>query len=185
MISHKFIAPLALAALVAMGAPRRAADTVVLVVRHAEKTGPSGDVPLSPAGEARAQALVGIAREAGVSGIITTQFQRTKMTAAPTAQALGITAEVLEARGAVPAHATAIAEAVRARYAGKSVLVVGHSNTVPAIVTALGGPKLADICDDFYDDLFTVIVSPDGKARVVHAKYGVPSPSTGACAAMK
>lgn len=185
MISLRLIAPMALASFVAVAAPRRAADTVVLVVRHAEKTAPSGDVPLSAAGEARARALVTIAREAGVSGIITTQFQRTKLTAAPTAQALGVSGEVVEARGPTPEHAKAIADAVRARYAGRSVLVVGHSNTVPAIVTALGGPALPDICDDYYDDIFTVIVSADGTARVVHAKYGAPSTATGACAAMK
>lgn len=185
MISLKLVAPLALASLVAFATPRPATDTVVLVVRHAEKTGPSGDVPLSAAGEARAKALVSIAREAGVSAIITTQFQRTRLTAAPSAQALGITGEVIEARGAVPDHARAIADAVRSRFAGRTVVVVGHSNTVPAIVAALGGPKLPDICDDLYDDIFTVIVSPEGTARVVHAKYGAPSPVTNACGAMK
>lgn len=184
MISCKLFAPLALASLLAAAAPRRVADTVVLVVRHAEKTAPSGDVPLSPAGEERARALVGIARQAGVSAIITTQFQRTRLTAAPTAKALGITAEVVPASGPVPEHAKAIADAIRARHAGRSVLVAGHSNTVPAIVAALGGPKLPDICDDFYDDLFTVIVSADGTARMVHAKYGAPSVAGGACAAM-
>lgn len=185
MISLKLVAPLALASLVAFAAPRPATDTVVLVVRHAEKAGPSGDVPLSAAGEERAKALVSIAREAGVSAIITTQFQRTRLTAAPAAQALGITGEVIEARGAVPDHARAIADAVRSRFAGRTVLVVGHSNTVPAIVAAFGGPKLPDICDDLYDDLFTVIVSPEGTVRVVHAKYGAPSPVTTACGAMR
>lgn len=188
MIPFRLIAPLALAtlaSLVTAAVPRRAADTVVLVVRHAEKAGPSGDVPLSAAGEARARALVDIAREAGVSAIITTQFQRTRMTAAPTAQALGIRGEVIEARGGVPEHAKAIADAIRERYSGRAVLVVGHSNTVPAIVHALGGPRLPDICDDYYDDLFTVIVAADGTVRLVHAKYGVPSPATAACAVMR
>lgn len=185
MISLRLVAPLALAVLVTAAAPRRAADTVVVVVRHAEKAAPSGDVPLSADGEARARALVPIAREAGVSAIITTQFQRTRMTAAPTAQALGIRGEVIEAGGAVPDHARAIADAIRGRLAGRSVLVVGHSNTVPAIVHALGGPELPDICDDYYDDLFTVILSADGTARLVHAKYGKPSPTTATCAAMK
>lgn len=191
MIPFRLIAPLALAtlatlaSLVTAAVPRRAADTVVLVVRHAEKAGPSGDVPLSAAGEARARALVDIAREAGVSAIITTQFQRTRMTAAPTAQALGIRGEVIEARGGVPEHAKAIADAIRERYSGRAVLVVGHSNTVPAIVHALGGPKLPDICDDYYDDLFTVIVAADGTARLVHAKYGAPSPASETCASMR
>jgi len=186
MISLRVILPLALAGV--LSAPSfpgtRGADTVVLVVRHAEKAGPSGDVPLSSEGLARAQALVKIGTEAGVAAVLTTQFQRTRQTGAPLAAALGLTAEVTDVRGGAAEHAKSVAELVKNKWAGKSVLVVGHSNTVPAIVTALGGPKFPDICDDIYDDLFTVIVAADGSARVVHGKYGAPSPVTAACAAM-
>lgn len=184
MLSLKLLAPLAVAVLAAATPRPRAGDTVVLVVRHAEKAGPSGDVPLSPAGEARAQALVAIGREAGVSAIITTQFQRTRQTGAPLAAALGITPEVVDVKGGVPEHAQGIAQAIRTRFAGRTILVVGHSNTVPAIVNALGGPKLPDICDDMYDDLFTVILSPDGGARVVHTRYGAASVPGATCSAM-
>src|SRR5688572_14937113 len=73
----------------------RAAATTVLLVRHAEKAAqPADDPPLTAEGEARAQALVQVARDAGVTAIVTTQFQRTRLTGAPLAQALGITAEV-------------------------------------------------------------------------------------------
>ncbi|MEP7384009.1 MAG: phosphoglycerate mutase family protein [Gemmatimonadota bacterium] len=177
--------PLALASLLLAPAPRREADTVVLVVRHAEKAGTSGDVPLSEAGEARARALVDIGRAAGVSAVVTTQFQRTRQTAAPLAQALGITPEVLGIRGGVPEHGKEIADSIRSRFSGRTVLVVGHSNTVPAIVHALGGPKYPDICDDMYDDLFTVVLSSDGTARVIHGRYGAPSIPTTACGAMQ
>ena len=100
------------------------------------------------------------------------------------ATALGITPEVIDVKGGVAEHVAGIAQAIKTRHAGRTVLVVGHSNTVPAIVTALGGPKLPDLCDDFYDDLFTVVVSSDGSARVVHARYGAPSTVGAACAAM-
>lgn len=181
----RILAPLALASLLIAPAPAPVGDTVVLVVRHAEKTGPSGDVPLSEAGQARARALVDIGRGAGVSAIITTQFQRTRQTGGALAESLGITPQVIDVRGGVPEHAKAIADSVKARFAGKTVLVVGHSNTVPAIVHALGGPKYPDICDDIYDDLFTVVLSADGAARVIHTRYGAPSAATGACPAMK
>lgn len=188
MIPLRLLAPLTLALSAAALAPQRSADsmadTVVLVVRHAEKAGPTGDVPLSAAGAARAQALVRIGREAGVAGVITTQFQRTRQTGAPVAESLGVVPETVGVSGGVAEHAKAVAEAVRSRYAGRTVLVVGHSNTVPAIVAALGGPKRPDICDDLYDDLFTVILSPEGTTRLVHAKYGAPSPVGDGCSAM-
>lgn len=49
------------------------------------------------------------------------------------------------------------ADAVR-RHAGRTVLMVGHGNTIPAIITALGGPKLADLCDAQYSMLFTLVI---------------------------
>lgn len=158
--------------------------TIVVIVRHAEKAGPSGDVALSDEGTVRASGLVAIAREAGVSGIITTQFQRTRQTAAPTALALGITGDVVAASAAVGAHAKAIADLVRDRFGGKSVLVVGHSNTVPAIVGALGGPVLQDICDAEYDGIYVMVLSPDAAPRLVRSRYGARSETAGKCGAM-
>lgn len=184
MNRRAWLLPLALLATLGMRPARPIADTVVLVVRHGEKTGVSGDVPLSPEGEARAKALASIAKDAGVSAVITTQFQRTKQTGAPVAQALGITPLVVGAGGATPDHAKAIADSIRARYAGQTVLVVGHSNTVPAIVAALGGALSPDLCDEEYDALFTVIVPASGKARVVKSRYGAPSVLSEKCGTM-
>src|SRR6478672_13139476 len=75
---------------------KAAPPTVILLVRHAEKAAqPPQDPPLTEAGLARAQALVAVARDAGVSAIITTQYERTRKTAEPTAAALHITPEVV------------------------------------------------------------------------------------------
>ncbi|MFN8572447.1 MAG: histidine phosphatase family protein, partial [Gemmatimonadaceae bacterium] len=140
-----------LTALVALSltaaAPSGRSDTLVLVVRHAEKAGPTGDVPLSADGQQRAQALVGVARDAGVSAVVTTQFQRTRQTGAPVAEALGITPEVVAAAADTKEHARQVAELVMGKHRGQTTLVVGHSNTVPAIVAALGGPTMRDLCD--------------------------------------
>jgi broad specificity phosphatase PhoE len=179
------LAPLALAFGLTGTSPRHSADTVVLLVRHAEKAGPSGDVALSPAGEARARALVDVAREAGVTAVITTQFQRTKQTAAPLAQALSITPEVVEARAATGEHANAIADAIRRRFAGRTVLVVGHSNTVPAIAAALGAAKFPDLCDEQYDALFVVVLSADASPRLIRTRYGDSSVLSAQCTAMR
>lgn len=160
---------------------QQTASTTVLLVRHAEKAAePANDPPLTTAGAARAHSLLDAVRDANVSVIITTQFVRTKATAQPTASALGITPQVINAQ-ATPA---AVAAAIR-QHAGHTVLVVGHSNTLPAIIEALGAKRPAAICDAVYDNLYVVRVQPNGKAGVVHAKYGVRSPEDAACAAMK
>jgi phosphohistidine phosphatase SixA len=117
-----------------------------------------------------------------VSAIVTTQFARTRQTAQPTATALGISPTVIPATG--PSHIQDVVAEIR-RHPGATVLIVEHSNTVPAIVEALGAKRPDSICDSRYDDLFVVTIIGDGKARSVHARYGEASPRDSTCAAMR
>lgn len=152
------------------------APTVVILVRHAEKaTVPANDPPLTEAGAARARALAAALSDANVAAVIATSTIRTRETARPTAEARGLTVETV-ATGSIPAHARAVADAVL-KHAGKTVLVVGHSNTIAAIITALGGPKMADLCDTQYSMLFTLVLH-DGQATLVRSTYGTPTPDT-------
>ena len=155
---------------VANAAAAQGAPAMVILVRHAEKATVGGSDPsISETGQARAKALAAAIADAHVTAIITTTFKRTFETAEPFATAHGITIEKLAVNGDVAA-------AVR-KHAGEVVLVVGHSNTVPAIVNALGGPKLPDICDASYATMFTLVPAKDGKtAHVVKSKYGAADP---------
>lgn len=156
--------------------------TTVILVRHAEKAAePANDPPLTLAGETRARDLWSAVKDAGVSSVITTQYARTKATAQPTAAALHLTPEVIAAGGATT-HPQDVATAVR-KHAGQTVLVVGHSNTIPAIVEALGAPRPAPICDPEYDNLFVVTIAADGKVGLVRAKFGARTPTDASCAA--
>ncbi|MDB4917468.1 MAG: Phosphoglycerate mutase [Gemmatimonadetes bacterium] len=162
----------ALAALVVTTSVAGAQATTVIVVRHAEKAAaPAADPPLNAAGEARAAAFAELVRDAGIQAIISTQFLRTKGTAAPIAAKLGLSVETVDAR--LPQHPKLVADSILAKHRGHTVLVIGHSNTVPAIVAALGAPKPADICDDGYDNVFVVTVPASGPASVVRLHYGV------------
>jgi probable phosphoglycerate mutase len=168
----KCLAVLALALSAASSAVAQS-PTVVIVVRHAEKgTTPTNDPPLTEAGTARAKALATALASANVQAVVTTQFARTKDTGRPTAEAKGAPMEVVNAGGA--GHAKAVADAAR-KHAGKTVLIVGHSNTVTQIVEALGGPPAKDLCDSDYSYIWTVVI--DGStSRVVRSTYGAPSP---------
>ncbi len=158
-----------------------AGTTTVIVVRHAEKLAePAADPLLTPAGTARAAALAAALQDAHVDAVITTQFQRSRLTAAPSATAFALVPEVVDARA--PNHAQAVAAAALS-HRGRTVLVVGHSNTVSAIVAALGAHEPGPLCDGDYDDLFVVTVPPTGPARVVHAHYGAAARDAG-CRAM-
>jgi broad specificity phosphatase PhoE len=156
--------------------------TTVIVVRHAEKAAqPAADPPLTEEGQARARALWEAVKDANVGAIITTQLARTMQTAAPTASTRHIVPEVVPTTGAD--HPARVAAAVR-RHAGQTVLVVGHSNTVPAIIASLGAKEPPAICDPEYDGFYVVTIAADGSASVIRSRYGVLSPPA-SCAAPK
>jgi hypothetical protein len=75
----------------------------------------------------------------------------------------------------------AVVEAVKANQ-GKTIVIVGHSNTVMPWIAALGGPKRPDLCDHHYDGLYTLVL--DGEtARLIEGHYGPPNPpETAPCA---
>ena len=168
----------------ATGAIAQDGPTLIIVVRHAEKAAvPGSDPPLSEAGQARAKALAASLAHTPVTAIVTSNFARTFETASVVAKDRNLSFDKIGIDGGTSAHVAAVAAAVR----GKKgvVLVVGHSNTVPAIVAALGGPKLPDICDAHYGRMF--ILHPSGSAApsLTLAHYGAADPeSAPACAAM-
>jgi broad specificity phosphatase PhoE len=142
-----------------MGIPVVAKAQMVIVVRHAERaddgatpatsmTG-SPDPELSSVGKTRAQKLAAMLADANVSAIYTSEYRRTKDTAAPLAAKIGIAVEVVMAR-----DAAALIDKIKSNKSG-AVLVVGHSNTVPAIIQALGGSAVT-LADDEYDSVFFV-----------------------------
>jgi broad specificity phosphatase PhoE len=175
---RNLLRPLLLTASLLAAAPLAAQDsTVVVVVRHAEKAvveAGNNDPPLSEAGTARALALREALQGMRFDAVIATDRQRTQATAGAVMAAQGLTPEIVPLRYGA-AHVDSVAAAVR-RHAGHTVLVVGHSNTVPAIVHALGGPQLPDLCEPQFSHLFVVVLKPGAEPRVEHRTYGAPDP---------
>ena len=147
---------------------------LVVLVRHAEKAAnPKDDPPLTKAGQERARALVDALKDTRVTAIITSDAQRTRETAQPLAEALGLKPVVVGlGRAGAKAHAEAVAAELR-RLAGGVVVVVDHSDTIPLIITALGGPRVPEIPSKNYADFFVLTPGPSG-ARLVRARYGAP-----------
>src|SRR6478735_7633797 len=159
-------------------APAAAQATTVIIVRHGEKMSEIGDPDLSPAGVARAEALKGALAAFPVQGVFVTEYKRTQQTAAPSAAAAHITPVIIPARGG----AKATADSIRKMAAGSAALVVGHSNTVGAIIEALGGPKLDDLCDQEYATIFVLELPAGASPRLLRLSYGTPdAPAATAC----
>jgi broad specificity phosphatase PhoE len=152
-----------------------AEPALVIVVRHAEKLCGQGDVALAEAGWQRARELAAVLADAKVGAIVSSDWQRTRSTAEPLAQALGIAIERAEkvAGETTEQHLAKVLAVVR-RQAGKVVLVVGHSNTVPRLLTALGAPARGDLEETDYDNLFTF---DPATGSLLAARYGAPDPA--------
>lgn len=161
-----------------------AQPSTVILVRHAEKAAnPANDPPLDDTGSARAGSLAATLADAGVNSIITTQFLRTRATVLPLAERLKLEPVTVPATRDLAAHARAVADAVRATPTGGTVLVSGHSNTIPAIIHALGGPEMPELCETDYDNLFVLEMDGERPPRLIRARYGAPDgPDAPGCA---
>ncbi|MFZ5550925.1 MAG: histidine phosphatase family protein [Pseudomonadota bacterium] len=160
----------------------RAEPPLVVLVRHADRgSEPADDPGLSLAGQSRAKALGQSLAFAQIGAVVTTQFRRTRETGQAVAERLGLGAQqvqVVEARAAEDA-AVHIAEVVATvRRQSAPVLVVGHGNTVPAVLAALGGPKLPDLCETSYGLAFVLV--PGAKPVTLQMRYGEPDPAPAA-----
>ncbi|MDT4966707.1 MAG: hypothetical protein QOJ64_1444 [Acidobacteriota bacterium] len=152
--------------------------TTVFLVRHAEKAAtPAEDPPLLESGSARSQELARILGRAEIKVIYTSQFLRTKLTAEPLAKLLGFasTTMPLKMSASNPREVSqeSIKEMVEKIYqrAGENALIVGHSNSIPEVIRALGGDVVPKIDEKEFNDLFIVTVYAKGKAKVTHLKY--------------
>jgi len=135
--------------------------TVVFVVRHAERAEDgTNDPPISEAGWERARLLAEMLRDAGVTHIHSSDFQRTRQTGEPLSEASGIDIEIYD-----PRDLTGLAEQLRGS-PGRHV-VLGHSNTSGPLVTALGGDAGGPIEEMEYDRLYVVTLTADGASTVV------------------
>ena len=160
---------LALLVAVLLATPAAAQQTVFLV-RHAERADTSpgvsptmaADPDLSEAGRARAESLASALKDARITAIYATEFKRTQQTAAPLAKILGLTVKVVTSKSA--------ADLLKQLKAEKgNVLVVGHSNTVPGVIKAIGVATPVTIGDDEFDNMF--LVSTGTQPSVVRLHY--------------
>ena len=160
-----FLAPL-LAGWVGLAGAQQA----VILVRHAELAGAAMAAPknlmLSPEGVARAERLAAVLKDAGVAAIYVTDFARTQDTAAPLAQALG-QAPVVVPKG----DPQELVQRLRGQHAAQTVLLVGHTDTLPGLLRALGHPEDLKVEPQDFGSIFVVAPREGGRAAFVRLRY--------------
>ena len=146
--------------------------TTLFLVRHAEKAGNVLDDPsLTSAGAARADELAYILKHVKLDAIYSTPFERTKRTVLPTAKEKGLEVKLYK-----PNDKDFLKTVLQA-FPGGTVLIVGHSNTIPRLANELVGQSdFNDLDDATYDSLFIASVPAVGKPVVLRMRFGAHSP---------
>lgn len=152
--------------------------TAIFIVRHAEKASePADDPGLSEIGRQRAEDLARLLQYATVGQapdyVFVSQYRRSTDTVEPLIRDTGRPVNEYRAE-----DSKALVRELLSNYRGKTVLVVGHSNTVPELVRLLGSRvPVPAMTEDDYDNLYLITIPRFGKVKTLRFKYGQPSSS--------
>lgn len=143
--------------------------TTFILIRHAEKdlTQSTNDPDLSPEGKKRARKLAELLNETDVTAIYSTPYKRTRQTVEVLAAQKGLS--ILEYTANKEEEINVMLNA----HAGGTIVVSGHSNTVPWFANKLlGVEKYRPWEDGDYDNVWVISVVEKGKsAKLVWLNY--------------
>lgn len=142
--------------------------TTFVLVRHAEKATEGGKDPeLKPEGVTRAESFSELFSKASVDAIYSTDFKRTLNTVTPLATAKNLSVNTYSSMKSVDL------ESLLTKHVGGTIVISGHSNTIPDIANALiGEKKFKQFEDDDYGNILVISVTAVGKdAKVMWLRY--------------
>lgn len=135
--------------------------TTIVLLRHAEKvTDGSRNPALTKAGKERAKKLAFMLKDAAIGSIYSTDFIRTQKTVEVLAKKLNLTIKSYD-----PYKAKAMVDEIKKMNTGKTVLIVGHSNTLAKTIYDLSGKIIKEIDESIYSNLFILTIYPKEKNR--------------------
>lgn len=138
--------------------------TTIILVRHAEKMDDgSKDPHLTAQGHKRARAFARMFSLFTPDAIYSSNYHRTISTAKPLAEQYGMGIQTYDPREQPP-----FLDQLLRDYQGGTVVVVGHSNSLPAAVNYLLKQDLMEgLPETEYSKVFIVSVMPDGNAKLL------------------
>jgi broad specificity phosphatase PhoE len=147
---------------------RTTGETHFVLVRHAEKARDDPKDPsLSDAGQVRAVRLADALANAPLTAVYASAYRRTQSTATPSAARRAIAVTTYDASR----PAAEFAAELRRIHRNGTVLVVGHSNTVPALAAALCACAVAPMRDDEFDRRIDIRIDDGGIPRMDERRY--------------
>lgn len=140
----------------------------IYLVRHSEKdllSNDHSDPPLSKCGEQRSESLSVFLREVNLDVIYSTDYNRTRKTALPTALSKGLIIKKYNSQQLEEFSKSLINNK-------QDVLVVGHSNTTAVLAGLLVGKELGAFDLDIYDRIYQVVISKNAsQINLLHSTF--------------
>ena len=140
----------------------------IYLVRHAEKDYESpnkDDLPLTECGEQRSESLAVFLADINLQAVYSSDYARTRSTAAPTAEMKNLETQMYSAADLEGLVAEILATK-------ETVLVIGHSNTIPVIASMLTGENFSEIDLDVYDRIYQVVMCGNAESvNLFHSPF--------------
>ncbi|MEQ9468611.1 MAG: phosphoglycerate mutase family protein [Ekhidna sp.] len=143
-------------------------QTTFILVRHAEKADDgTRNPPLNEDGKVRANDLASLLANQEITGLYSTPFKRTEETLQPIAEA-----KDLEIMTYDPLAKDEWLKALADKHSGGTVVISGHSNTIPGLANALLGEETFEQFDESdYTNLIIIVTDEVGKGKLVRLKF--------------
>ena len=150
--------------------------TTFYIVRHAEKVDNSDNPSLSRPGKERSFTLKNLLKNKGIDNIFVSNFLRTQQTAGYLARSLHITPKKYQNTD----EGNEILVRKLVSFTGNhSILIVGHTNNIPAIIDSLmGSQQHIVIAENDFDNMYIITIKNGAPTRrkLKVTTYGNPSP---------
>ena len=138
------------------------------LVRHAEKELNAEDPknpPLTPCGQERAASLEVLLAEVDLEAVYSTDYLRTRGTAEPVARNKGLEIRLYDSKK-LEDFARMLLERK------EDALIVGHSNSTPALAGLLTGQQLEAMDESIYNRVYQVVIHKEsGRLHLLHTSF--------------
>ncbi|HMQ45900.1 MAG TPA: phosphoglycerate mutase family protein [Saprospiraceae bacterium] len=143
-------------------------SSTLILVRHAEKASDTEDPDLTEEGYIRAKRLAEMLSKLKLAAVYSTDYKRTRLTAQPVADQQGVELSIYS-----PEEPAAFLQQLLEKHGGgETVLIVGHSNTVPEMLGLLDTTQVwPTIADTDYGNVFFARLAQMGVAEIMELRY--------------
>lgn len=152
--------------------PTNQNNTIVLLIRHAEKATDAPDSPLTDEGSKRANSLQMVLEHSQIKAIYSSQFKRNIDTVKPLAEQIGVEVTTIPVDLNNPQQfSESIIKEIIEKHKGETILIISHTNTIPIMIDLLLERKV-DVKKIEYSDFFLVNIPNKGTRTLIKTQYG-------------